>query len=185
MAREKGKAKPKEEQLAGDAGTLEAEKKSPPPAGSGGEAEAPPAGALNSSDADAVAQVQALLDAGETEIEAASEELGAAPGQWVFPSVEVRAARRSGVEEAQAFFDFSRRLAAELRASGSGAHTARSVSENASIEEPAREEAPGPGPAGPDLEPDGEPAEGSVHQDGPDPLDDGLGDEDVDGHPGT
>ena len=33
MAREKAKAKPKEEQLAGDAGTLEAEKKSPPPAG--------------------------------------------------------------------------------------------------------------------------------------------------------
>src|SRR5690606_8230034 len=45
-----------------------------------------------------------------SDMEAASEELGAAPGQWVFPKLEIPVRRRSGLAEAQAFFEFTRRF---------------------------------------------------------------------------
>lgn len=122
-------------------------------------------------EAGAIEREQARADiprAVETEIEAAAEELGTPPsqwsfgtGRWEFPKLPVSAPRRSGLEEAQAFFDFSRRFA--MRHEGEMGTQARSDVQDG---ETGRHDG------------------ASSHQDLSHTADDRLGDKDVDGDAG-
>lgn len=75
---------------------------------------------ITSGDTDHLAEIEAgIANTGSVDIEAASEEM-AAPQEltaqqspWIFPKLEIPATRRrSGIDEAQAFFEFTRRFAA-------------------------------------------------------------------------
>lgn len=95
--------------------------------------------AINGSDSDALAAADVQAEAGVPsavdspgasgtsgpsgahDIEAAAEELGARPAGWVFPKLDIAPRKRSGVEEAQAFFEFSRRFSSVLDEGSDGA----------------------------------------------------------------
>lgn len=66
--------------------------------------------AITGNEADHLAQIEAQIRSADVEAEAASEEMPGVP--WVFPKFEIPWGRgRSGIDEARAFFEFSRRYA--------------------------------------------------------------------------
>lgn len=67
-------------------------------------------GVLDSLDSAGSADPHSALNRSTDDMEEASEELSPAPGVWVFPKLEIPVRRRSGLTEAQAFFEFTRRF---------------------------------------------------------------------------
>jgi len=92
---------------------------------------------LNSSDADALAEAEATLSGSAADFEAASETSDLPPiSQWIFPKLPIYGPRRSGFDEAQAFFEFSRRLAALTENEGANAAQASTAQTERAVDTP-------------------------------------------------
>ena len=92
---------------------------------------------LNSSDADALAEAEATLSGSAADFEAASETSDLPPiSQWIFPKLPIYGPRRSGFDEAQAFFEFSRRLAALTENEGANAVQASTAQTERAVDTP-------------------------------------------------